>query len=200
MTALPYDQGDEKSILALRDTVLTRSGQLDALVNNAVYRPMKKGFHDDASTFAESMRINATGLFMITRALGDAMVPRGKGSIVNVGSIHGLIGPDPHIYRGTTMSGWVPDYFYHKGGVISFTRFMGSYYGQYGIRCNCVCPGGLQTEAHPEAFVRQYSERTFLGRLANDTDLKGAIVFLASDASAYITGAIIPVDGGYVAR
>jgi len=201
VTALQYDQADEGSILALRDEILKRSGQVDVLVNNAVLRPMKKGYSDDAARFAESMHVNATGLFIITRAFGDAMAERNKGgSIINIGSIQGMIGPDPTIYRGTEMSGFYPDYFFHKGGMINFTRFIASYYGDKGIRCNCLSPGGFLTPQMPEAFVRQYSDRTFLGRLADDTDLKGAIAFLASDASVYVTGANIPVDGGYTAK
>lgn len=198
--ALQYDQAEEQSILALRDTILERSGQIDVLVNNSVARPMKKGYRDDAAAFAQSMQVNATGLFVITRAMGDVMAERGSGSIINIGSIQGMIGTDPTIYRGTSMSGWYPDYFFHKGGMINFTRFIASYYGGKGIRCNCISPGGFWTAAMPQAFVAQYSDRTFLGRLANETDLMGAIVFLASDASLYITGANIPVDGGYTAK
>jgi len=200
VTALQYDQAQEGSILALRDEIMRRSGRIDVLVNNAVIRPMKKAYQDDAATFAESMCVNATGLFIITRAFGDVMAEQESGSIINIGSIHGIIAPDPTIYRGTQMSGWYPDYFFHKGGMINFTRFIASYYGAHGVRCNCVSPGGLWTEKMPEAFVRQYSERTFLGRLANDSDLMGIIVFLASDASVYITGVNLPVDGGYTAK
>ena len=200
VTALQYDQGDEASILALRDAVLERSGRIDVLVNNSVLRPLDRGYESDASKFAESMKVNATGLFIITRAFGDAMAERGSGSIINIGSIQGMIAPDPTIYRGTSMSGWAPDYFFHKGGMINFTRFIASYYGSRGVRCNCLSPGGYRTPDHPDAFVRQYSDRTFLGRLANDTDLMGAVVFLASDASGYITGANVPVDAGYTAK
>ncbi|MBI2441702.1 MAG: SDR family oxidoreductase [Lentisphaerae bacterium] len=200
VTVLTYDQGLEASVLALKETIVRRWGRLDVLVNNSVLRPMKKGFQDDAATFAESMQVNATGLFVVTRAFGDLMAANKSGAIINIGSIQGLIGTDPTIYRGTSMSGWYPDYFFHKGGMVNFTRFLASYYGAAQVRCNCVAPGGYQTAAMPETFVRQYSERTFLGRLANDTDLKGIIVFLASDASCYITGATIPVDGGYTAK
>ena len=198
--ALEFDQGDEASILALRDAIVQDSGRIDILVNNAVLRAMKKGYRDEAAAFAESMRVNATGLFVITRAFGDVMATQGSGSIINIGSIHGMIGPDATIYRGTTISGWYPDYFFHKGAMINFTRFVASYYGAQSVRCNCVSPGGFQTEAHSEVFVRQYSERTFLGRMANMTDLAGVVVFLGSDASVYITGANIPVDGGYTAK
>ena len=200
VTALQYDQAEESSILKLRDEIKARSGKVDVLINNSVLRPMKKGYQDDATTFAESMKVNATGFFIITRAFGDMMAEQGNGSIINIGSIMGMIGPDPFNYRGTEMSGWYPDYFFHKGGVINFTRFIASYYGSRNIRCNCISPGGFWTDKLPEAFVRQYSEKTFLGRMANGTDLMGAIVFLASDASVYITGTNIPVDGGYTAK
>ncbi|MDD3925139.1 MAG: SDR family oxidoreductase [bacterium] len=197
VAALQMDQGEEASILAARDAILKRSGRIDILVNNAVLRPMKS-YHDEAAAFARSMEVNATGLFMITRAVGDVMQP--GGSIINVGSIQGMVGPDPTNYRGTDMDGFIPDYFFHKGGMINFTRFMAGYYGDRGITCNCISPGGFRTESQPEAFVRQYSDRTMLGRLAGDEDLKGIIVFLSSAASSYITGANIPVDGGYTAK
>ena len=198
--ALQLDQGDEASILRVRDAVLRESGRIDALVNNAVLRPMKDGYHGDAGTFAQSMQVNATGLFMITRAFGDVMAEQGSGSIVNIGSMMGVIGPDWTYYVGTGVTPWYPDYFFHKGGMVNFTRFVAGYYGLKGVRCNCVNPGGFQTEKHEERFLKQYADRTMLGRMANATDLKGIIVLLASDASAYITGAIIAVDGGFTAK
>ena len=200
ITPLQYDQSEEASILALRDAVLDQHGRIDILVNNAVLRPMKDGYKGDASTFDQSMQVNATGLFVITRAMGDVMAEQGNGSIINIGSIQGMVGTDPEIYNNTEMNGWYPDYYFHKGGMINFTRFTGSYYGASGVRCNCLSPGGVATENHPEAFVEQYSARTFLGRLANQTDMMGSIVFLASDASIYVTGTNIPVDGGYTAK
>ncbi|MBU0477204.1 SDR family oxidoreductase [bacterium] len=200
VAALKLDLSDEKSILSLRDKILKQNKRIDILVNNAVLRPMKKGYHDDASLFAESMKVNATGLFIITRAIGDVMGEQQGGSIINIGSIQGMIGPDAAIYKNTNMSGWYPDYFFHKGGMINFTRFIASYYGSKSVRCNCIAPGGFLTDKMPKAFVKQYSDRTFLGRLANDTDLKGIIAFLASDASQYITGTNIPVDGGYTCK
>ncbi len=200
ITIKQYDQAEETSCLSLHKTIIEEFDHIDILVNNSVARPMKQGFQSSADAFAHSMQVNATGLFIITRAVGDAMAKRGSGSIINIGSIQGMIGPDPNIYRGTEMHGWAPDYFFHKGGVINFTRFIASYYGDKGIRCNCISPGGVQTDDHPETFVRQYSERTFLNRMIGDTELKGAVVFLASDASTYITGTNIPVDGGYTAK
>lgn len=202
VTALQLDQGEEASILALRDELLKRSGKIDVLVNNAVLRPMKEKGQDDAAMFALSMQVNATGLFVITCAFADVMAERSGGSIINISSIYGMVGLDPTNYRGTDMDSWAPGYCFHKGGMVNFTRFVASYYGLSGVRCNCISPGGLQTERSPvpERFVRQYSDHTCLGRMANETDLMGAIVFLASDASAYITGVNLPVDGGYTAK
>jgi len=198
--ALQLDQGNESSILALRDAILAENGRIDVLVNNAVARTMKDGYQSDAATFAESMQVNATGLFTITRAFGDAMAEQGYGSIINIGSMMGTIGPDWTYYVGTKVTPWYPDYFYTKGGMVNYTRFVAGYYGLKGVRCNCINPGGFQTENHEERFVQQYNDRTMLGRMANEQDLKGIIVLLASDASAYITGANIAVDGGFTAK
>lgn len=203
VNALQFDQADESSCLALRDEVMKQSGRIDVFVNNSVSRPMKEGFRSEASTFADSMQTNATGLFIITRAVGDAMSEPGRGepggSIVNIGSIHGMIGPDATLYTDTGLSGWYPDYFFHKGAMINFTRFIASYYGPKNIRCNCVSAGGFFYN-QPQKFLERYYERTFLGRMANDTDLQGIVIFLASDASQYVTGANIAVDGGYTAK
>jgi NAD(P)-dependent dehydrogenase (short-subunit alcohol dehydrogenase family) len=195
--SLRLDQADETSIAAVRERIVAESGGLHVLVNNAVARPTR-GLFDKAEKIDESMHVNGTGLILVTRGLADAIAD--GGSIINIGSIMGLVGLEPLNYRDTDMSGWCPDYFFHKGGMANLTRFFASYFGSRGIRCNCLHPGGLLNEGHPEAFVRNYSERTCLGRLANDSDLAGAVVFLASDASAYITGVNIPVDGGYTAK
>jgi NAD(P)-dependent dehydrogenase (short-subunit alcohol dehydrogenase family) len=195
--ALQLDQGDEASIFAVRDAIVQESRTLHVLVNNAVARPMA-GYFDDAEALEESLRVNGAGLILITRALGEVMA--NGGSIINIGSMMGLVGLEPLNYRGTDMDGWYPDYFFHKGGMANLTRFLASYYGPRGIRVNCVHPGGLWSPNHLEAFVRNYSERTCLGRLANETDLMGVIVFLASEASVYVTGTNLPVDGGYTAK
>ncbi|NCC93900.1 MAG: SDR family oxidoreductase [Opitutae bacterium] len=199
VTALQFDQGNEGTIRALRDEIVRRSGTIDVLVNNAVARPMQKGWEDDAARFDESLHINATGLFMTTRAVGEVMLEHGSGSIINIGSMMGMVGVEPGNYEGTAMHGFYPDYFFHKGGMINFTRFCASYFGRRQVRVNCVSPGGFFNN-QPARFVEQYSARTQLGRMANETDLMGVIVFLASDASGYITGANIPVDGGYTAK
>jgi len=151
--------------------------------------------------FDRSLRVNASGLFCITRLAAEQMKKQKSGSIVNVGSYMGMLGPNPVNYEGTEMFSRdaSPIYFYEKGGMVNFTRFAASVLGIDGIRVNCINPGGFLNH-QPEAFIRQYSANTMLGRLANDTDLKGIIVFLASDASLYLTGCNIPVDGGYTAK
>jgi NAD(P)-dependent dehydrogenase (short-subunit alcohol dehydrogenase family) len=197
VTALQYDQGDEQSMLDLLKQVTDAAGAVDVLVNNSVLRPM----HDwtgTAAEFAESMKINATGVFIMTRAFGEHMAERGKGSIINVGSIQGVVGPDYTLYEGLNMM-TPPDYFFHKGGMVQFTKFAASKLGPRGVRVNTITPGGFFSNQNP-TFLERYYARTFLGRMANDSDLKGVIVFLASDASAYVTGANIMIDGGYTAK
>ena len=195
---LEVDLEDEASILSLCDTVYEKAGRVDILVNNAVLRWMEGYSNGTAKNFTRSMIANATGLFVISRAFGDRMAKAGGGSIINIGSYMGILGPDYNLYKGTDMNanGAIPDYFFHKGGITNYTRFLASHYGDGQVRSNCVELGGLYSGQN-EIFVKHYNEKTPLGRMANGTDLKGLRVYLASDASAYMTGVIIPLDGGY---
>lgn len=197
--AVHMEQGDEASAIACKEAIMEAEGRVDVLVNNAVARVMKGGWQAPIELFAASMQVNATGLFAVTRAFGDVMSSQGSGSIINVGSMYGLVGPDFSMYEGLNMSS-SPDYYFHKSGMINFTRYVASHYGPVGVRCNCISPGGYWTPQTSEEFVNRYEKRTFLGRMAGDTDLQGVIVFLASDASLYVTGANISVDGGYSAK
>ncbi|WP_417554590.1 SDR family NAD(P)-dependent oxidoreductase [Microbacterium sp.] len=194
---LRLDQGDEKSILEARDAIKREAGRLDILVNNAVARPAVTGMNEDAARWDESFHVNATGLLVVTRSMAEIMSE--GGSIINIGSMMGLVGVEPTNYAGTDMQGWYPDYHFHKGGMVNVTRFFASYYGSRGIRCNCINPGGLEA-GQPELFLKNYAERTCLGRLAQKGDLAGSVIFLASSASNYITGTNLPVDGGYTAK
>jgi NAD(P)-dependent dehydrogenase (short-subunit alcohol dehydrogenase family) len=195
--ARQLDQAKEDSVLALRDAVLEEAGRVDVLVNNAVSRPMAD-WSGPVEEFEESMQVNMTGIFIMTRAFGDVMEQQHSGSIINIGSTMGVIAPDYTLYEGLGW-GMPADYFVHKGGMIMLTRFAASKYGPAGVRVNCINPGGFFAN-QDERFVERYNARTFLGRMANDTDLKGIIVLLASDASAYITGEEIAVDGGYTKK
>jgi len=195
--AIRFDQASEASVEALRDRVLEAAGRVDVLVNNAVERPMRD-WSSAAADFARSMEVNATGLFLMLRTFGETMASEGAGSIINVGSIQGMVGPDFTLYEGLDW-GTPPDYFFHKGGMVLLTKFAAAKLGPRGVRVNCVSPGGFFNHQDPR-FVARYNARTFLGRMASETDLMGTIVFLASDASAYLTGANIPLDGGYTAK
>ena len=198
-----YDQGDEASILSLRDRLVEGYGKVDVLVNNSALRGCFSGGFDGGTMegFAKSLAVNGAGLFILSRALGNVMAKQGSGSIINIGSYMGNLGPNEPLYEGTDGMSALgsPDYFYHKSGMHNLTRFLAANYGPKGIRCNCLALGGLFANQHP-AFVENYSKATYLGRLAKEEDVKGMIVYLASDASAYLTGPVIPLDGGYSAK
>ena len=194
------DTASEPSIHALRDRVLDRHGRVDGVVYNAASRPMRS-FDDDLAAWKESMAINATGFFAAIRAFGDVMAARGSGSLVSIASQMGSVGMNPWLYEGTAM-GAPPDYFFHKGGMINLTRYLASHYGTRGVRANAVSPGGIYNPAKPQApaFLERYGKMTMLGRMGDAREIGGAVVFLLSDASTYITGANIAVDGGYTAK
>ena len=197
VTPLQLDQSREESVTQLLQSVLRDAGRVDILVNNSVLRPMS-GFEGSVDEFSQSMDVNALGLFLMVRTFGQQMARQGGGSIVNVGSIQGMVGPDLTLYEGLNW-GSPPDYFFHKGGLLQLTRYAAALLGPQGVRVNAISPGGMNT-GQDERFVNRYNARTFLGRMANESDLKGAVVFLSSDASAYVTGANLPIDGGYTAK
>jgi NAD(P)-dependent dehydrogenase (short-subunit alcohol dehydrogenase family) len=201
VTALQLDLDKEESIAALRDNIISRSGRCDILINNAVTRSACNGWDNPMEAFDQSLHVNASALFRITLLFAEEMKKHKSGSIINIGSMMGMVGIEMGNYKGTDMNANPsPIYFYEKGGMINFTRWAASILGPHNVRVNCVSPGGFKTSDLPSLFVKNYSERTQLGRMANDSDLKGIIVFLGSDASAYITGTNIPVDGGYTAK
>ena len=199
--ALHLDLADRKSVDDMVAQITAETGRIDILVNNAVTRSACAGWLKELENYDQSLHINASALFYITAAVSEVMKKSASGSIINIGSFMGLVGPEFANYAGTDMGGNPsPIYFYEKGGMVNFTRWAASVLGQYNIRVNAIHPGGLQEDHLPDAFVKNYSARTQLGRLAGQEDLKGIIVFLASSASTYLTGTNIPVDGGYTAK
>ena len=194
------DINSEPSLHALRDRILATHGRVDGIVFNAVARTMR-GYGDVLENWSASMATNATGFFATARTFGDTMAAAGSGSMVNIASMMGMIGMNPFLYEGTTMSA-SPDYFFHKGGMINLTRYLASHYGTKGVRVNVVSPGGIFNPEKPQApdFLTRYGKMTMLGRMAHASEIGGAVVFLLSDAASYITGANIPVDGGYTAK
>ena len=198
-----YDMADEQSIVALKDRLVAAYGKVDVLVNNSHLRGCVKGGFDNGTMegFAESLQVNGAGLMIMSRTFGKLMAENGGGSIINIGSYMGNLGPNETLYEGTTgMSALgAADYFFIKSGMHNLTRFLAAKYGAQGVRCNCLALGGLFANQHP-AFVENYSKSTYVGRLAVEEDVKGAMVYLASDASKYLTGVVIPLDGGYSAK
>lgn len=192
--AMKVDQADHESVMRLKKQIQSKFGRLDVFVNNAVSRPMSS-YNDPLECFEESMRVNATGMMDIVREMSDLIAKAGGGSIVNISSMMGVYGPDLTNYEGTNMGDVPPDYFFHRGGIINLTRYLTRMLASKNIRANCISPGGLFNN-QPERFVENYSKKVPVGRMANDDDIKGLVVFLASQASAYVNGENILLDGG----
>ena len=192
--ALQVDQADHNSVLQLKENILNKFGKLDVFVNNAVLRPMS-GFDAPIETFAESMRVNATGMMDILREMTDLIVQSKGGNVINISSMMGMYGPELSNYEGTDMGNPPPDYFFHRGGMINLTRYMAKIMAGKNVRVNCISPGGFFTN-QPERFVQNYCKKVPLGRMAGPDDIKGLVVLLASDAGAYINGENILMDGG----
>lgn len=191
---MQLDQSDHNSVLSVKTDIKNKFGKLDVFVNNAVSRPMKT-YDDPIENFAVSMQINATGAVDILREMSEIIEENGGGSVINIASMMGMFGPDISNYEGTNMRVPPPDYFFHRAGIINLTRYLARIYTGKNIRVNSVSPGGLFNN-QPEQFVKNYSKKVPLGRMANNDDIKGIIVLLASDAGAYINGENILMDGG----
>lgn len=191
------DISDPESIRTLRNELLERFGRLDILVNSALARDGHVGgfLEQDADVCQKSAAGDFTGLMEICRQFVPSMVEQGRGSIINISSIYGVLSNDPGLYADTDMK-QPPTYNFVKAGMINFTRYLACYYGKQGVRANCISPGGYFNH-QPEPFLKRYRERAPIGRMLNNEDIKGAVVFLASDAAEYITGANLLVDGGW---
>jgi NAD(P)-dependent dehydrogenase (short-subunit alcohol dehydrogenase family) len=192
--AMQLDQANHESVMALKGQIQDKYGRLDVFVNNAVSRPME-GYNAPIEQFAESMRVNATGMMDILREMADNIAQGGGGSIINISSMMGMYGPDLSNYEGTDLGDMPPDYFFHRGGIINLTRFLARMLADKKIRVNCISPGGLANH-QPQRFVENYCKKVLVGRMANKDDIKGLVVLLASEASAYINGENILMDGG----
>ena len=212
--AVPTDITQPESVNAMLETIVSSLGRVDILVNSAALDPK---FDPDAvakgiapGQFEEypldqwnaALNVNLTGMFLVTQACARQMLAQGKkGSIINICSTYGLNGPDQRIYRKADGSqpAYKPVYYtVTKAGVLGFTKYLSAYYMETEIRVNALTPGGVYNN-HDETFVKNYAAKTILGRMARKDEMNGALLFLASDASSYMTGNNLVVDGGWTA-
>ncbi len=194
------DVTDRDAVQAACERIVGRHGALHVLVNNAGIdvSPEGEGGEERLEDFRRTVDVNLAGAFNATQVFGPHMVRAGRGSIVNVGSLYASIAPEPRFYDH--LEGFVKPAAYgaSKAGVIHLTRYFARRWGPHGVRVNALSPGGLLA-GQDEQFLAKYCARVPLGRMAEPADLTGPLVFLASDASRYLTGHELRVDGGFTA-
>ncbi|MEX0787829.1 MAG: SDR family oxidoreductase [Anaerolineales bacterium] len=208
--AIETDVTRRESVSAMTDRVLREFGTFDILINCAAIDPKfgASRFGANSGRFEDypieawrgSLEVNLTGAFLACQAAARPMLAQARGVIVNLCSTYGLVGPDQRIYQepGAPEQFKPPDYSVAKAGLLGLTRYLATYFAGKGIRVNALTPGGVRADQDP-GFVQRYSSRTLLGRMANRDELNGALLFLVSDASSYMTGANLVVDGGWTA-
>lgn len=196
----------EHDVVSLFEIALNHFGKVDVVLNNAAATGehlMNVGnvfsaFEDyPLAVWEQVLQTNLTGVFLVAREGGKAMLASGGGSLINVSSIYGIAGPDHRIYEDMPF-GSFPAYSAGKAGVHGLTLWLATYWGRKGIRVNTLVPGGVFNNQH-EKFVKRYSDRTPMGRMANCDDFVGIVIFLATGASRYCTGQKFIVDGGLTA-
>jgi NAD(P)-dependent dehydrogenase (short-subunit alcohol dehydrogenase family) len=205
---LACNVGDPAAVKFMVDEVQARLGPVDILHNNAATKGSDLSRFFTApedfplDVWREVIAVNLDGMFLVAQAVGSRMAARGKGSIIQTASIYGVLGPDSRIYKGSEYLGRAintpPVYSASKAGVIGLTRYWATHWGSKGVRVNTLTPGGVESGQNA-VFSQKYSSRVPLGRMAQAEEMVGALVFLASDASSYITGQNIMVDGGLAA-
>jgi len=203
---LACDIRDAAEVARMTERVETELGPIDILHNNAATKgdDLAKLFASvedyDLETWREIMAVNLDGMFLVSQAIGTRMAARGRGSIVHTASIYGAtMGPDQRIYEGSEYLGrpinTPPVYSASKGGVVGLSLYLATYWAHAGVRVNVLTPGGIASGQNDE-FARRYSARVPLGRQAKVEEVAAGFLFLASDASSYVTGQNLHVDGG----
>lgn len=205
---IDLDVSDPAACKAAIDRIEEVLGPIDILHNNAASKgPELSRFFDPVDTFSpeiwrDIMKVNLDGYFFMAQAVGPKMAKRGRGSIIQTCSIYGVVGPDQRIYEGSEYLGMPINtpavYSASKAGVEGLTKYLATYWGKDGVRVNTLTPGGVESGQNEE-FSRKYSARVPLGRMAEPDDMANALVYLASDASKYVTGHNLIVDGGLTA-
>ena len=201
---LTCDVRFEEQVEAMVKAVLAEFGKIDILVNNAgnvVSTPENKPLEQrPVEEWEFTVDVNMKGLFLVSKhVVAKAMKSARQGVIINLGSVAGMGGKDHRVYAGTDMGGVTIDYAASKGGVINMTREMACAVAKYNIRVNCISAGGFE-RGQSQKFIEQYSYLIPMGRMGQDgKEMKGPVLFLASEASSYVTGVNLPVDGGMMA-
>ena len=200
--SVKLDLTDSKSIKCMISKITKKYSSIDVLVNNAAYQGDKKirsaGFEKlELGTWNKAINVNLTGIFLLCQAVGKIMLKQKSGNIINISSTYGMVGADQRIYG---KSGLNSPAFYAatKSGILNLTRYLASYWNRTGIRVNTLSPGGVENN-QDKNFIKKYSEKTMLGRMARNDEYVGALIFLASDASSYMTGSNLVIDGGWTA-
>jgi len=201
---IKYVNLDITSVDSVRDVLkriaIEKSGKIDILVNCAYPRTKDWGAKFENINF-ESWKLNVDnhlgGYFLMCKEIAMIMKEQGGGSIINVASIYGVVAPDFSVYDGTEMT-MPAAYAPIKAGIIAMTKYIATYYGSYNIRSNAISPGGIY-DNQETSFVEKYSRKTPLGRMGKPDEIVGGVIYLASDASSFVTGQNILVDGGWTA-
>jgi len=200
--AAKLDVTNKNSIKRMISKVIKKFSKIDVLINNAYFYEGLGGrsisFEEfPLSIWNKALNVNLTGAFLCSQEVGKIMVRQKQGVIINISSIYGMVGADQRIYgKGGNRSTSV--YATTKGGVLNLTRYLAAYWRKTGVRVNSITFGGIKNNQNRN-FIRNYSGKTMLGRMATPNECVGALLFLASDASSYMTGSNLIVDGGWTA-
>ena len=205
------DITDPQAVAVMQSAVLERFGRLDILVNSAALDPKFDTGRDPAGgsgsfedhplqIWKQALDVNLTGMFLVSQAAVKPMLIQESGVIINICSMYGLVGPDQRLYQREGQAPRFKPVYYSvtKAGVLGFTQYLAAYYAGKNIRVNALTPGGV-FNGHDETFLNEYAARAVLGRMAEKDEMNGALLFLASEASSYMTGANLVVDGGWTA-
>ena len=196
----------KSEIQSMTKKVLQKFRKIDGLVNNAVYHPNVKEYNVNkpfetfpADLWNNAISVNLTGLFFLCQEIGKIMIKQKQGVIVNISSIYGMNGSDQRIYGNSKLNS-PASYAATKGAVLNLTRYLAAYWHRKNIRVNSLTIGGVQVNSYmKKEFVKKYSDKTMLGRMAKVDEYNGALLFLLSDASSYMTGSNLIIDGGWTA-
>jgi NAD(P)-dependent dehydrogenase (short-subunit alcohol dehydrogenase family) len=201
IVGVALDANNEDSIKAAVHETVKTFGKIDVVVNNLGGGAPRPGAaveleNRERGDWDRLMEANVTGPFLVMKHVAPVLKRQKSGSVINIASIAGLIGRDREVYQGGIKPQTL-DYAAAKAAVLGFTRDLAAYLGRDGIRVNAISPGGFE-RGQPTEFIKAYSRKAILGRMGRDgVDLKGAVVYLASDAAAYVTGHNLVVDGGF---